>query len=43
MKTADPCKWCSRRQVVLPSGVLICVTCDITPTSSIPILRKAQP
>jgi hypothetical protein len=37
------CNLCQRTLVVLPSGVTICITCDVTPTSTIPILRKAKP
>ena len=37
------CKLCQRTLIALPSGVTICVTCDCTPVSTIPILRKAQP
>jgi hypothetical protein len=37
------CNLCRRTLVVLPSRVTICITCDTTSTSSIPILRKANP
>ena len=42
----DPsCKWCAKPRQILPSDVLICTTCDLTPTSSLPnghLLRKVQ-
>lgn len=38
-----PCNLCERTRIVLPSGVLVCVTCDTTPTSTIPVLRKTKP
>lgn len=37
------CRWCEKQRVELPSGVLVCLTCDVTPISTIPMLRKAQP
>lgn len=37
------CSLCNRRTlVVLPSGVVVCTTCDLTPQSSIPNLEKPR-
>lgn len=37
------CQWCGLNRDSLPSGVLICGTCDLTPVSSIPILEQEKP
>lgn len=34
------CQYCDLPRITLPSGVLICTTCDLTPVSTIPNLPK---
>lgn len=36
------CHWCDRTRVVLPSQILVCITCDMNPDTVIPNMPKPK-